>query len=363
VRAVSCRLIGIILLLTIALMTLARRENSGAWIAFASNRNGDTSIFMMTGDGEHQRKIARDLSCATAPQWSLNGRWIAFYNPCLSTQDLQRIRPGGSALHVISTIPSSYTDNTRLSPDREELVVMRGPSSLYILHLDGGGEQYLAADYYFPQWSPDGDWIYARPIFDDRSSLDRIHVRTGEAEELLPPGTVFTNPSWSPDASQIVIAMPTDHGDELFSMSLDGETITAISDDLPSARVLQPRWSPDGEWIAFLGGEPPFALSVYRIRPDGSDLQRLIVYGGNLSDLQWSPGSDWLLFVERHDFDTDILRVRADGSSLENLTPGGARELLPQYAPVSGFDWHPLWLMTVAALGLIFVSLMGRFRI
>ena len=121
---------GVFLMTTLFLM-LARRESSGAWIAFASVRGGDESIYLMTGDGQHQRKIARDLSCATAPQWSLNGRWIAFTNPCVGSQDLMRIRPGGFALHVVSSVPS-YLDVTRWSPDREQLARLQPPSSLYI---------------------------------------------------------------------------------------------------------------------------------------------------------------------------------------------------------------------------------------
>jgi Tol biopolymer transport system component len=114
--------------------------------------------------------------------------------------------------------------------------------------------------------------------------------------------------------------------------------------DLPEQRIIEPRWSPDGMWIAFLSGETPSALRIYRIRPDGRDLQQLTDSAGNMSGLQWSPNGKWLLFTESHQHGTDIKRTRADGSSVEYLTSGQGNNYSPQYVSVSDRNFGVLGL-------------------
>jgi TolB protein len=52
----------------------------GAWIAFASNRNGSYEIYIMAPDGSDVRKVAATEGRATAPQWSRDGTTIYFPN-------------------------------------------------------------------------------------------------------------------------------------------------------------------------------------------------------------------------------------------------------------------------------------------
>jgi hypothetical protein len=98
---------------------------------------------------------------------------------------------------------------------------------------------------------------------------------------------------------------------------------------------------------------------VYRVRSDGSDFERLTQESGNLQDLQWSPDGAWLIFTSDYDGLSHIFRLRADGALLENMTPGSAREDDPQFAPVAGLDWRPLW--SIIAAGVMFItSLVSR---
>lgn len=66
-----------------------------------------------------------------------------------------------------------------------------------------------------------------------------------------------------------------------------------------------PTWSPDGEWIAFMGYDAENGLAVYKMRPDGSDLQQLTTQFGTTRYtewtvyLEWSPDSQWIVFGAR----------------------------------------------------------------
>ena len=344
------RTLAITLLLLVVAMTLARRENSG-WITFSSDRDGDTQIYLMTGDGEEVRQVTHNHLCADAANWSPNGKWITFLTPCAGTFAVMSIRPSGRNQHFVSPATSF-----QWSPDSEHLLITRDYSGAFIVKADGSQERHLSDSHHRPKWSSDGEWVYA----DTSGSLERIHVSTGRTEELLTKSgdSLFTVDE-SPDGTQLVFLLPTEHGNELFLLSPDNPAIEAIPVDLPPAFVQYPRWSPDGTWIAFYGWDGQ-SNRIYRIRPDGQDLQSLPALPAEIYSLQWSPDGEWLLFGLKSHGEANIFRMRADGSIMEDLTPTSGRNTAPQYAPVSGKEWHPLGL-GVVALGIFAVSfVIGR---
>jgi Tol biopolymer transport system component len=349
-------LFTVLMLMTLVTVTLARRQHSGAWIAYNSWQNGRSELYLMTGDGASVRRITHRELCGANPRWSPDGDWIAFISGCSGQDNLYRIRPGGGGLHHLAARNNSGTP--RWSPDGSMLVaVCCRATNLFIVDVASNRQRRFADSYIGPDWSPDGEWIYAFPLFKPNSALERIHVQTGRTERVLPAQVSLTAPSWSPDAAQMVLGLATDNGDELFRMSPDGATLISITDDLSMSYVRSPRWSPDGRWIAFLGGEP-FAWHVYRIRPDGRGLQQLSQQAGNHDNFQWSPDGRWLLFAADYGGSTDIYRLRADGSSLQNLTPGGGSEVSPQYAPSlpEARRSLPMWVGALMMVGVMLGS-------
>jgi Tol biopolymer transport system component len=137
-------------------------------------------------------------------------------------------------------------------------------------------------------------------------------------------------------------------------MEADGGNQQVITFVPGILRLNDPQWSPDGEWIAFFGGEVNAAQHLFLIHPDGSGRIRLTQAAGDRDDLIWSPDGEWLIFRENRPQGNDLLRLRADGSSLESLVAGQGNNYAPQFAPVAGLRWHPFGLMTLAiALTLI----------
>ena len=347
---VVVHLLFALFVLNIALIVLARRQNSGAWIAYTAFIEGRSELFLMTGDGDSVRRISQRSLCGANPRWSPDGEWIAFVSRCTNSDDVYLMRPGG-ALVNLSSAPNS-TGTPRWSPDGRHLVaVCCRISSLYLIDVQANRQRRLANSYMTPNWSPDGEWIYAFPLFKPDSALERVHVTTGRAERVLPAQASLTIPHWSPDGGRIVLGLPTESGDELFIMPAEGFTLEAVPIDLPFSHVRAPVWSPDGEWIAFLGGEP-FAWHVYRVRPDGRNFERLSQQTGNHDSFHWSPDGEWLLFSADYDGGTNIYRLRADGSVMQKLAPGSG----PQYAPTSPRERFsaPLVMLALALGGAIF---------
>jgi Tol biopolymer transport system component len=356
------RTLSIIMLAIIATMTYARRENSG-WMAFASNRNEDFAIFMMSGDGESLRQVTRHHTYGIAPSWSPDGRTLAF----VSWPDrdiLYRVGVSGAGLDDLSSLPPPLTPEWSL--DGAHLVVWRG-EGLYLVDARTGEETLLVENYQFPQFSPDGDWIYAvdtrrAPLIQDTENrLERIHISSGRSERLLTATRSLSALSWSPDGSQFVLRNINQSGDELIVMDADGGNQQVITFVPGILRLNDPQWSPDGDWIAFFGGEVNAAQHLFLIHPDGSGRKRLTTSAGDRDDLIWSPDGEWLIFRENRPAGNDLMRLRADGSSLQSLVAGQGNNYNPQFAPVTGLDWHPFGPMTLA-IALIVLPVLKRFR-
>jgi Tol biopolymer transport system component len=345
------RMLAFVVLMLVALMTFARQDDSVGWIVFTSIQGVDSAIFLMTDDGRAVRKITPNDACGNRPQWSPNGRWIVFHD-CTEEADLMRIRLMGLQMEPL-TKPPFETWHFLWSPNSEQIMVQTyEPLELFIIGIDQSNERFLARDYLANAWSPDGTWIYARSSRSFEAALVRIHAESGLIEDLLPSELSLGSISWSPDGERIVMNGRINDHDQLYVAPSQGGQYQEIAIHPPMFRIQHPQWSPTGEWIAFTGtyevGDDFFRkMHVYRIRPDGSDLQRLTHQAATLSDLQWSPDGEWLLFASgsRGDLEPGIFRMRPDGSRLENLTPNSALEYEPYYGQLPDLYWHPEMLI------------------
>ncbi len=162
----------------------------------------------------------------------------------------------------------------------------------------------------------------------------------GNQEELIRRN----HASLSPTGDRIVFHGARPNGRVgLFIATAHGqdERVLFAPDD---SHAQEPRWSPDGEWIAFVGGDrrEVGGFSLYRIRPDGRDLARVTSSeDGKIKSPTWSPDGQQLAYEVR-DYESgwsSVWRVSASGGEPVRATP-----------PDSGVHRHPRWSPDGASL-------------
>lgn len=179
----------------------------------------------------------------------------------------------------------------------------------------------------------------------------------------------YANASWSPDSQHLVLSIRGEaitHGfkRELHILDVENGEIKLLTH--APTNDLYPAWSPDGMWIAFVRFDPnpefgcdPFPEitlfsgehchlgSLYRIRPDGSDLQLLFkpvfinnpVSGGGIIRPDapvWSPDSKWLAFPTRNeneDEHPDIAIINVETGERELVSGAKGPDMNPTWSP------------------------------
>jgi hypothetical protein len=244
---------------------------NGTFTFASPNFNG---IAILGLDGSNYHLLPLPSSSAAGTTWAPNGASIAFEDDAL-------------ALHRISIIDT--TGNTHIADTTA---------------LDATAFEYQA------RYSRDGQWLYFTRLSmtgHTYSQLWRVGTNATAATRVPSNDPEFDyNPAPSPDGSTLVYAGAPEGAQStirLVNVTTGAVTNTGVTGDAP-------RWSPQGQTIAFLNTpafEPAGPLTV--MQSDGSNIRSLTPNGFYQYDIDWSPDGQWLIAINAITGNIDVVNV------------------------------------------------------
>lgn len=270
--------------------------------------NGNDRLYVMKADGSDLIQLSDQVSGAGRPVWSPDGNRIAFEADNNGpSRDLYVIDADGSNLTQLTDLAESISlSRSSWSPDSDRIlftVENAGTRDLYLIDVDGANLIQLTdldeqTSLKSGVWSPDGGRILYGTSITVEETLN--HPEGTELHQYLmtPNGSDiqelglgdYGEGIWSPDGDQIAFR---DLWDRLSVFSLSGSTMTHLTEEL----LLHPNyplaWSPAGTHIAFSAAltrdESTANYDIYVAAADGSGVTRLTTEPGNDVELVWSP--------------------------------------------------------------------------
>ena len=148
--------------------------------------------------------------------------------------------------------------------------------------------------------SPDGQWI----VFDSNRSgnqdIYKMPLKGGEPEQLTSDPSDDFFPVWSPDGREIAFFSWRRGNRDIFLMTADGRTVKQLTDD--PAHDFYPDWSPNSLELVFYswrtGQDELFVVSRKDKNSEWEKEKQLTSDGGH--DPKWSPDGRFIAYIKEN---------------------------------------------------------------
>jgi Tol biopolymer transport system component/DNA-binding winged helix-turn-helix (wHTH) protein len=327
----------------------------GRYLAFLRQSAEGSSFYLIPALGGAERKLADIFpyhlpSTGNSPYYSPDGKYLAIPDRRSLEEPVSIFGVSvetGERVRLTSPTAGNAGDHyPAFSPDGKMLAFVRATSlstdDLYVTPLPGGEPRRLTFDS-VPisgiAWTPDSREI----VFSSRRSgstthLWRIKSTGGTPDRLDTVGNSVQSPALSLQAHRLAYTQPLDDVN-VWRLELDTQARSTSQTELIASTFWDhgPDYSPDGRKIVFAsarsGGD-----GIWICDSDGSKPQLLIDRGPYVSGTpRWSPDGQWIAFDSRFNDpgsagNPDIYLISSDGGQPRRLTTDPAEDIVPSWS-------------------------------
>jgi dipeptidyl aminopeptidase/acylaminoacyl peptidase len=272
---------------------------------------------------------------------------------------LDLTKPGATPQHIGASKTPAAEHSLAWSPDSRRFVFLSdaaktGQLDLYLQAVGGQARKLTVVTGFLasPRWSPDGSKIAvlftenaphasgplepstrASGLIEEKNYEQRLTLvdpRTGATNPLTPADTYVYEYDWSPDSSHFAYTAAKGNGDNNWWIARL-ETVAVGTGEVtpfhrPAQQIANPRWSPDGKQIAFIGGlmsdEGSTGGNIFTVPAAGGDPHDLTpARKGSPSWFRWL-ASGKILFTETVDGGTALASIDPVTGAAETLWTG-----------------------------------------
>ncbi len=229
--------------------------------------------------------------------------------------------------------PALSPDGTRVAfawvgPDRDNIdiyIKQRNSESTLRLTDDPGWAAW-------PTWSPDGQTVAYVQGTDSGSVICLVSSLGGTIRQVHDVDGWVEGLDWSPDGTRLIFSAPTTDpvSHRLFTLGVDNFEVHPVDLDRPDpAGDIQPRFSPDGQTVAWIGLDQAGRNGLFTAPVGGGTATNVFEGMAALQGLAWSPDGLSLVYAAAPEGRFDLWRVAVGGGQ-------------PQWIPTPGdFAWNP----------------------
>ncbi len=255
-----------------------------------------------------------------------SGTGVAASPPDFSTWKLRALGPSPFVSTAIKpTLARTQNLLAVVAPDPETTV-----HSIFLLRPDGGKPLQLTRDIEVrgptPVFTADDSHIIFTSYRIDPDlgwvpDVWQVPVPAGEPTLLIEQASAA---STSPDLRGLVYAAVTPSGTSIRVRHQEGRDVEVAE------RGFWPRWSPDGEWIAYTTSDPEGGDgTLHVVRPDGSEQRQLSTIPSQMYGLCWTSDGDRVIFASDQAGPSSLWSVDVDSGDQIAVTRGPGTSTSP----------------------------------
>ena len=283
-------------------VAFATTPGSNGRIVFAADDGTGFELYTIRPDGSDLVQLTHLDGDATHPDWSPDGRRIAFTLEDATHAGIVVMDRDGSNMRELTR--QGYRAQPSFTPDGSHIVFECDcdPQGIFIMRDDGTERRRLTTHEFpdegdsDPNVSPDGETVtFVRHKESGvLQALFAVDIDGGSVRKLVPYRyEVAIKHDWAPDGRHIVITTNADYPEgrspNVATVAADGSGLQMLTTiDRADSGAFAGSYSPNGRWIAFrIENLATERFQLFKVRPDGSN--RTLI-----ADLPFAPRHiDW----------------------------------------------------------------------